>query len=489
MVLAGKGYYIYYGRNSTFKGGNRASDKHQAFNPMVDSIAFPDSMKYTIESITTINKLYPNIEYDQQLEEGTIRLRSNLRDPIPLATFFTYKGLPTAWSGTADVMTFNFSNLNDQDKNLWMQIHIHDQSGASNHLDIFLDGGEMVTYKWILEQGEPVYEEFEIKFVEITIATDTDSTGAYACDIDDGFDDGSFDQTGVAEVTAITIPAASAITTGQYFKIWLANGTGGWTGYYVWFNKDAGGGDPAPTGYTGVEVTVTTGDADTVVATAVGAALDAAHANFGTPVVNSNVVTVTQQQTGDIKDCVNVNVGTGFSVSVTTQGVTALDGGWSMWDGGYTSTKCVVTSDLTITFGGSSISGEDIQSGVLEFGAPKERYWDISSLTAKGTYLKPRPKYKATVEGIVTSGHSNFTEPSTLIASKTSGTFKCQYGTTKYLQFTNARIESISAGELKAGDPLKSSIEYMGGADSVLTYYWSANEATDPSNHIEHTNV
>lgn len=487
MVLAGKGYYIYYGRNDEFKGGDRSVAKHQAFNPMVSSIAFPDALKYTIEKITTVNKLYPNIEYDTKLEEGTVRFRSNLRDPIPFAPFFTYKGLPTSWTGTGDVMTFNFSNLNDQDKNLWVQIHFHDASGSSNHLDIFLDGGEMISYKWILEQEKPVYEEFEIKFVEINIATDTDSTGAYAPDIDDGFDDGSFDQTGVAEITTITTVAASALTTGEYFKIWAANGTGGWTAYYVWVNKDAGGGDPAPTGYTAIELTVTTGDTAAQIATALGSALDGADPNFGTPVVADTLVTVTQQQTGDIKDAVDVD--TTFTIATTTQGVTAIDGGWSLWDGAYTSTKCVMTVDCTITFAGVSIAGEDIQSGVLEFSAPKERYWVQSSLTAQGTYLQTRPPYKATVEGIITSGHENFHEPSTLIASKTQGTFKVQYGTTKYLQFTNGRKENISAGEIKSGEPLKASLEIMGGADSELTYSWTANEATDPSAHIEHTNV
>lgn len=478
-----------YGRSSIFKGGDRSVDKHQALNPMISTISFPDSMKYTIEKITTANKLFPNMEYDTKLEEGTIRFKCNFRDPIVQAMFYTYKGLPTSWTGTSDTMTFNFSNLVNQDKNIWFQIHFHDQSGASNHLDVFLDGGEMVSYKLSGSKGEPVYEEFEIKFTEINIATDTDSTGAYACDIDDGFDDESFNQTGVAEITAITCPAASAITTGQYFKIWLANGTGGWTGYYVWFNKDAGGNDPDPSGYTAIEVAISTGNTNAQVATAVGAALDGAADNFGTPSVDSNIVTVTQQQTGDIKDAVNVDVGTGFSISVTTQGVTALDGGWSLWDGSYTSTKGVMTVDCTITWAGISISGLDIQSFSIELEAPKERYYIASSLIAHGSYLNERTPWRATVEGTVTNGHVNFSEPSTVIASKTQGTFKLQWGTTKYTQFTNARMENVSSGEIEKGDKLTSTNEIIAGADSVLTTVWTDSESTDPSDHINHTNV
>ncbi|MDH3324004.1 MAG: hypothetical protein OEL89_00035 [Candidatus Peregrinibacteria bacterium] len=487
MVLAGKGYYIYYGRSSTFKGGNRLTDKHQAFNPMVNSIDFPESMKYAIEKVTTCNNLFPNIEYDKELGEGTVRFSCHFRDPLVMATFFTYKGVPGTWTGTSDTMTFNFSTLANQDKNMWIQLHCHDQSGNSNHLDIFLDGGEIISYKLIFKAGEPVMEEFEIAFAEINVATETDSTGAYACDIDDGFDDESFNQTGVAEITTITTVAATSITTGDYFKIWLANGTGGWTAYYVWFNKAAGGGDPAPTGFTEIEVAIAADATAATIATAIGAALDAAADNFGTPVVADTLVTVTQQQLGDIKDAVDVN--TDFTITTTTQGVTALDGGWSMWDGAYTSKKCVMSVDATITFNNAALADLGVQSLTFDFKAGKTRYRIVSSLAQNGSYLNVQEPWKAIVEGILLKGNSLLAEPSKTIANKTQATIKVQYGTTKYLQFTNTRVEnSTSTGE-KAGEAQKVSFDLIAGADSVLTYSWTAAETTDPSDHINHTNI
>lgn len=75
-----------------------------------------------------------------------------------------------------------------------------------------------------------------------------------------------------AEEFDITCPAAAAITTGQYFTFQAGNNG---IKYYGWFNKDGGGGDPAPAGRTGVEIVISTGDANTDVADAVQAAIDA----------------------------------------------------------------------------------------------------------------------------------------------------------------------------------------------------------------------
>ena len=485
-TLAGSGSYIYWGRTATYKGGNRAVDRHQAFNPMLKSPDFPESMKYIIEKKTTFNKLEPNIEFDKELGEGTVRFRCYFRDPMIISTIFTYKGVTGTWSGTGDQLTFNFSNNADIDNNLWVSYHLHDQSGASNHMDIFLDGGQIISYKWILEQGEPVVDEFEIKFDEISVGTLTTSQ-AYAVDIDAGFDDGSFDQTGVAEVSTITTIAASGITTGDYFKIWLANGTGGWTAYYVWFNKAAGDGDPAPTGYTEVEIAIASDATAATIATAIGAALDAAHANFGTPVVSDTLVTVTQLQTGDIPDVVDVNVG--FTFATTTQGATALDGGWSNWDGAYGTTEAPMVVDSTVTFNGASITDLGISTIELDVKVPKATRRTQESLTVAGFYNEARPPFEANISGTLLKGNNLLAQPSTALASKTQGTFKIQYGTTKYLQFTLGRVEDGSASGVEAGKPSDGSVNVISGANSVLTYSWNATETTDPSNHINHTDL
>ena len=61
--------------------------------------------------------------------------------------------------------------------------------------------------------------------------------------------------TAVAEVSTITNETAANITTGQYFTI---NSASDVNQYYVWFNKDGGGGDPTPAGLTAIPVAITT---------------------------------------------------------------------------------------------------------------------------------------------------------------------------------------------------------------------------------------
>lgn len=480
-TLAGSGSYVYGGTSSTYKSGDRAVDTHLPFNPMIKSPDLPESMRYVIEKITTFEKTYPNIEYDAELGEGTVRFRCQFRDPLWMDKFFSYKGVTTTWTGTGDQLTYNFSVRTNIDNNIWVQVHVHDQSGNGNHLNFFLDGGKMISYKWILEVGKPIIEEFEIKFAKIIVNSE------YPPDITDGFDDASFNLTGVKEVCTIVAVAASAITTNTYFTIQAISSAWLRTNYHVWFNKDAGGVDPAPTGSTAIEVAVTTGDADTVIATAIGAALDAASDDFGTPGVVSATVTVTINTKGDVKDAVDVD--SGCTIAVTTQGAVDIDGGWSNWDGAYTSKQCAMVVDTTVTFNSLSVGDLGATSLELEFINPWETYRVMTSLTVANGYNGVKTPFRATLSGMALKGNDLYVQPSTVIASKTSATFKVLYGTTKYLQFTLARVEEATMGGVEAGKGAEGSLTFVGGAGSVLTYSWSADEATDPSAHITHTDL
>lgn len=113
-----------------------------------------------------------------------------------------------------------------------------------------------------------------------------------------------------------TCVGASDITTGQYFTI---NAGGDTTAFYVWYNKDAGGGDPAPGGKTAIEVAVTTGDSANTVASATQAAIDG-NANFSAT-VSTNVVTVTCAASGTTTDAANVDVGGSFAITMVRQGI------------------------------------------------------------------------------------------------------------------------------------------------------------------------
>ena len=117
------------------------------------------------------------------------------------------------------------------------------------------------------------------------------------------------------EVTEITVPGASSITTGQYFTIRSANNA---TSYYVWFNKAGGGGNPSPGGFTGIQVSIGASDDSTAVANAVRIAVDSVIDLEATS--SGPVVTVTTTGFGPTTDAANFNVGGAFSINVTQQG-------------------------------------------------------------------------------------------------------------------------------------------------------------------------
>jgi hypothetical protein len=117
-----------------------------------------------------------------------------------------------------------------------------------------------------------------------------------------------------AEVSTFTTTGLVAASLGN--KYFLINAPSG--AFYVWFNLDAGGVDPAPGG-TGIAVAIATGDSVGTMATAIAAAVDA-HAAFVSS-ANTNVVTITNAATGAVTDIAAGN--SGGAVAVTTQGITA----------------------------------------------------------------------------------------------------------------------------------------------------------------------
>lgn len=123
---------------------------------------------------------------------------------------------------------------------------------------------------------------------------------------------------GQEQITTVVCGAAAGITTGDYFLINAGNNDG----YYVWYDKDAGGGDPGISGRVGIEVDIVTGDTANQVASATQAAIDATSAFSAS--VNTATVTVTNASSGIASAAVDVN--TGFTISTTTWGATAPAG-------------------------------------------------------------------------------------------------------------------------------------------------------------------
>src|SRR3989344_6798811 len=99
----------------------------------------------------------------------------------------------------------------------------------------------------------------------------------------------------LAEITEVTVLAASGITTGDYFLLYSATDA---TGYYVWYDKDSGGGNPAITGKTGIEVDIAAANTSTNVASATSSAINSiAGADF-TASPSAAVVTITNDAKG-----------------------------------------------------------------------------------------------------------------------------------------------------------------------------------------------
>jgi hypothetical protein len=483
-ILSSEGAYMYMGRGSTFQGGNPASDTQIPVNPV---ISFEGALvEYSQRQITTCNKLYHNIEFDQKLESGECTLSTYFRDPFIMLLMFGYKGVTTSWSGTGDVITGTFASNANRDLNVWLQAFEKDQSGNAKHNSLLYDGGQVLAYRWIIDQMDGMNEEVDLVFSEV-------SENEQHPTITANFDDTCFNQTGVQEISTAVAVAASSITTGKYFTIEVISNPAAAitrTGYYVWFNKDAGGGDPAPTGYTAIEVTVTTGDSaqdvSDAMVTAITAKTDVTATNgAGT----STTVTITNDRNGDVKDAVDVD--SGLTITVTTQGVAPLDGGWSNWDDEYGTDDVVLAKDVTITWDAVAISGLEIQRASFEINTPKEMIYVSNQLKAKDWFAKVREPFSFEATGIFTS-NANISEAIAALSSKTKATLKVQYGSTNvgYLQMTNAYLKIRPLVALpEAGNAAEVTFIFTGGADSVLTYYWTGNVATDPSAMINHTDI
>lgn len=120
-----------------------------------------------------------------------------------------------------------------------------------------------------------------------------------------------------AETTVITFPAASALSTGQYFEL---NSALDIKEFYVWANINAGGGNPTPAGRVSIEVPILNTDTAVQVAAKFNTLIDGV-GEFNSTDNFDGTITVQNSQVGIATDAANVDMGAGFSVSVTQQGI------------------------------------------------------------------------------------------------------------------------------------------------------------------------
>lgn len=120
----------------------------------------------------------------------------------------------------------------------------------------------------------------------------------------------------VAQIeTVTTVADSSGSLNSTWFHLYSAHDA---THYYVWYNVNSAGVDPAVSGATGVEVDLATGATAAQVATATALAIDALAAFVSTAL--SAVVTVTNASTGLSTTPSNGTASPGFSYSILTPG-------------------------------------------------------------------------------------------------------------------------------------------------------------------------
>lgn len=118
----------------------------------------------------------------------------------------------------------------------------------------------------------------------------------------------------VAEVTSVTLPAASATLAGKYFRLNTVDEK-----FYIWFTVDGSGNDPRPTNMVGISVALGATDTANDVATKTAATLAHYTQIFTVPTPAANIITITNVTPGESTDA---SPGTsGFSIVVSTQGI------------------------------------------------------------------------------------------------------------------------------------------------------------------------
>lgn len=97
----------------------------------------------------------------------------------------------------------------------------------------------------------------------------------------------------------------------KWFKLWSANDA---TKYYVWFNVNSEGVDPAPAGFTSIAVAIAAGATASSIGGTMATAIAAANTSADFTAVNgSGTVTVTNKTAGPSTNATDGTAATGFS--------------------------------------------------------------------------------------------------------------------------------------------------------------------------------
>lgn len=161
-------------------------------------------------------------------------------------------------------------------------------------------------------------------------------------------------------------------------------------------------------------------------------------------------------------------------------------GGWANWDtSGVCNSPRRSPVNGSLTWGGSALTGLQIESGEISFDMPYNTGQTFDSL-AHSIKTKGVRDFKVSLTGKLYD-LTLITELESLFCDRTKQTFQYKYDTTasynKYLQFTNAYVstESSIAEIPEAGEPTEVTVVLEGGASTALSYSGSFLNLPDPS--------
>jgi len=169
----------------------------------------------------------------------------------------------------------------------------------------------------------------------------------------------------------MTFPAGSAFAStgaGEYFEIFTGGNS---NSYYIWYNVSGGSNtDPAPAGFTGIEVTILSSDSASAVATKTVAAMNASSGGMGAfAILGASAVTNTGSSvlTGDLGIYPGTSI-TGFPPGTYTGGEHIADG---VASSAQTAAQASFTSKQTLGLAGTTISatldGQTLTPGNYQF--------------------------------------------------------------------------------------------------------------------------
>jgi hypothetical protein len=124
----------------------------------------------------------------------------------------------------------------------------------------------------------------------------------------------------VAEIQTVTVTGDTAGSLNSTY--WTFYSAGDLQGFYVWYNINSAGVDPAPAGLTGIQVAAATGANSSAIGSATRTAIAASSAasQYVTVTGSTSAVTLNNIQVGSCTAAADGTAATGFAFAVGTTG-------------------------------------------------------------------------------------------------------------------------------------------------------------------------